>query len=198
MDEYETFLQRQNLHMSPLKALMREIDIDSMANLTNVAIVSRESSMLKNKERASDFCSVITAYRLMDIIFKLDQTDDSVLPPVHVRSRIGFTKTPVRPFIYFVYTVLIINQKFVPHFKDWTATVQKFRRNVSTRHKRIIPIDSTSNIRIRQLHALFQLHTDMGADKALFNMQLVAAQISFMLHYTSENIVKPVPLSIFQ
>ena len=81
------------------------------------------------------------------------------------------------------------------YFKDWTLTLQKFRRNFSTRQKRIFPINFTSDLRVKHLHALFHLHTDMSADKSLFNMQLAAAQISFMLQYTSEDIVRSFPFS---
>lgn len=58
------------------------------------------------------------------------------------------------------------------------------------REKNILPIDYTSDIRKKQLQALFQLHANMGADKGLFNLQLAAAHISFMLQYSSETIVR--------
>jgi hypothetical protein len=109
MDAYELFLQEQNLHMSPLKALMREADVDVMAGLTTQAISLRESSILKKKERASDFCSLITAYRLLDVISMLEETEDSVRPPVQVRSRFDFSKTPVRLVFKMFYVVLMIS-----------------------------------------------------------------------------------------
>jgi hypothetical protein len=53
--------------------------------------------------------------------------------------------------------------------------------------KQILPIDSASDLQMKQLHVLFQLHTGMAADKGLFNMQLAAVQILFMLQHTSED-----------
>jgi len=40
-----------------------------------------------------------------------------------------------------------------------------------------------------QLHALFKLDSGLAADRALFNLQLAATHISFMLSHSSE---KPV------
>ena len=37
-----------------------------------------------------------------------------------------------------------------------------------------------------QLHALFKLNSGLAADKALFNLQLAATYISFMLSHSSE------------
>lgn len=74
-------------------------------------------------------------------------------------------------------------------FKDWTLTVQKFCQNFSMHENKVLPISSTSDLRKKQLHALFHLHANIGADKGLFNMQLAAAQMSFMLQYSSETIV---------
>jgi hypothetical protein len=45
---------------------------------------------------------------------------------------------------------------------------------------------------MKQLHVLFQLHTSMAADKELFNMQLAAAQILFMLQHTSEDNIQSI------
>ena len=77
MDVYEIFLQEQSLHILPLKALVHEVDTDVMAGMMNHTISSRESTLLKKRERAIDFCSLLTAYRLLDIISMLDQTETS-------------------------------------------------------------------------------------------------------------------------
>jgi hypothetical protein len=109
MDAYEIFLQEQSLHMSPLKALMREADVDTMAGLTTQAISLRESSILKKRGRQSDFCSLITAYRLLDIISMLEKTGDSVRSPLQLKSRFDCSKSPVCVDVNSFYAVLIIS-----------------------------------------------------------------------------------------
>jgi hypothetical protein len=63
--------------------------------------------------------------------------------------------------------------------------------------KQILPIDSASDLQMKQLHVLFQLHTGMAADKGLFHMQLAAAQILFMLQHTSEDNIQSICSSHF-
>ena len=89
---------------------MREVDTDVMAGMTPNAISLRESSLLKKRERASDFCSLLTAYRLLDIISLLEATESSVRPPVQLRSKVDIPKNTVRLIVNFVHTVLIMNR----------------------------------------------------------------------------------------
>ena len=42
MDEFETFLENQTLHVSPLKALMREVDVDVMEGLIFIKAVGKK------------------------------------------------------------------------------------------------------------------------------------------------------------
>ena len=109
MDEFETFLENQTLHVSPLKALMREVDVDVMEGLTSNAILSRECSILRPIERASNFCSLITAYRLLDIISMLEQGQNSVRPPLQHRQKFDIPKNTVRLINTDFYTILIIS-----------------------------------------------------------------------------------------
>jgi len=48
---------------------------------------------------------------------------------------------------------------------------------------------STSHILTKQLHALFQLHSNINVNRGLVNMQLAATHMSFMLDKNSEEIV---------
>jgi hypothetical protein len=75
---------------------MREVDVDVMAGMKSNAISLQESSLLKKRERVSDFCSLISAYRLLDIISMLDKTNNLVEPPLQLRSKIDFPKNTVR------------------------------------------------------------------------------------------------------
>jgi hypothetical protein len=106
----EAFLQEQSLHVSPLKALMCEVDMDVMAGMKSNAISLRESSLLKKKKRASDFCSLLSAYRLLDIISMLDETYHSVQPPLQLRSKIDFPKNTVCLIVNFLHVILIMSR----------------------------------------------------------------------------------------
>lgn len=109
MDEYETFLQDQSLHFAPLKALMREVNADTMTGLTTNAISLRESSILKTRERASDFCSFITAYRMLDVISMLEQSEDSLQPPLQLRGKVQIPTNTVRLIVRLLYTFLTLS-----------------------------------------------------------------------------------------
>jgi len=80
----------------------------------------------------------------------------------------------------------------VAPLKDWTAVLQKFQHNLSAPTANENLAISSLDFPTQQLHALYDLHRNMGADKALFNMQLAATHISFMLHHNSEEIVSSV------
>ena len=65
---------------------------------------------------------------------------------------------------------MLILTKFCHNFITWNVT---------------LAVPSTDLLTL-QLHALFKLNSGLAADKALFNLQLVATHISFMLSHNSE------------
>lgn len=99
LDGYEAFLGSQTLHTSPLRAIMREVDVDAMAGMSTKAISNRESTMLRTREKASVFCSLLTAYRLLDVIAMLEENENSVRPPSQSKMTVDFSKHAVGVFI---------------------------------------------------------------------------------------------------
>lgn len=105
LEKYDLFLKSQSIHNSPLKALLRENNADTMSQMSTAAISERESSMLKSRQRANEFCSFLCAYRLLDIIVHGIATV-STRPPLHKKMGMNILKNEVRiklPFhtIYF-------------------------------------------------------------------------------------------------
>ena len=62
---------------------LRDTTCDRLSNLTDVDIVSLERKDLKSVSHASDVCSVFAAYRLLDIIYALENPDGPVRAPDH-------------------------------------------------------------------------------------------------------------------
>ena len=65
--------------------------------------------------------------------------------------------------------------------ENWTAIVHKFRHNFSNSKANLAMNITTSDLPTHQLHALFQLHSNMNVNKTLINLQLAATHISFMM-----------------
>lgn len=75
---------------------MRDISSDPMSEMSAIAISSRESSMLRSKEKANEFSSLLCAYRLLDVIASLAIEDDSTPPPAHKKMRMNLSNNKVR------------------------------------------------------------------------------------------------------
>ncbi|KAF8813075.1 hypothetical protein BYT27DRAFT_7207231 [Phlegmacium glaucopus] len=175
VDIYDAFLQKQNIHSSPLKAILRDVGSDTMVGLSSTAISKRETKILKTKEKSNELCSLLCAYRLLDVIASFEVTNQALTPPSHKKMSIDFTK----------------NAKALRVLEDWPLVLEKFRHNFSMRKKQT-PLDAAgTDLPTKHLHALFRLHSNMAADKSLFNMQLAVTHISFMLQYKSEDIRIP-------
>ena len=72
-----------------------------MADMSSTAISKREGSMLRSKEKANEFCSLLCGYRLLDVIVGLvAYSDKSTQPPVHNKMGINISKNDVR-ILYF-------------------------------------------------------------------------------------------------
>lgn len=73
----------------------------------------------------------------------------------------------------------------------------KFRHNFQARNDSQAVIVASPDLPTRQLHALFKLNSGLAADKALFNLQLAATHISFMLSHSSEEPVSNLAAFVF-
>jgi hypothetical protein len=51
--------------------------------------------MLRLKERANDFCSLLCAFRLLEVVGKLESPNDQRQTPVHKKMGLNFSKNEV-------------------------------------------------------------------------------------------------------
>lgn len=72
-----------------------------MSDMTTIAISNRESSMLRSKGKANEFCSFLSAYRLLDVIAHVIDLE-LPHPPVHKKMGINLAKSDVRNFWNFI------------------------------------------------------------------------------------------------
>jgi hypothetical protein len=98
LDSYDAFLKSQDANHFPLKTILRESQADGMDGLSNAQIVQQEAKLLKSKERTSLFCSLLSAYRLLDVVALLEPGGASLQVPVHHKIAMDFTKHAVRFF----------------------------------------------------------------------------------------------------
>ena len=76
---------------------------------------------------------------------------------------------------------------------DWTLVLKKFRQNF-TNSKSVSHIDAeteSSDLLAHQLQKLFELHSDLNANKTLINMQLAATHIAYMVQVQAKENVRP-------
>jgi hypothetical protein len=80
------------------------VNADPMSDMSSVAISKRETSMLKSRERSNDFCSLICAFRLLDVIMDLEMTQETSSKPLkHNQMGINLYNNEVRTFFLGVY-----------------------------------------------------------------------------------------------
>jgi len=78
---------------------LRDSQADAMDGLSNAQIVQREAKSLKSKEKASLLCSLLSAYRLLDVVALLEPQSASPLQvPVHHKILMDFAQHAVRFF----------------------------------------------------------------------------------------------------
>lgn len=107
LDNYESYLASQSIHNSQIKALLRDKDADSMSNMSNVAVSNREISILKSREKANEFCSLICAHRLLDaIICSAGVEDGSCVPPRHNQMGTNIASNDVRIYLHLCLFIL--------------------------------------------------------------------------------------------
>jgi predicted double-glycine peptidase len=68
---------------------MRDTACDRYANNTNAQIIFAEAQDLKSTNHALEVCSLLTAYRLFDVISNLDHPDHELTAPSHQRLHVG-------------------------------------------------------------------------------------------------------------
>jgi len=94
MQKFDSRLAITSPSNAYLRTAMRDIACDRYKNSTFDEIVSAESIDLKSTGHASDVCSLLTAYKLLDILYALEHPD-ALKAPVHQRLRVDFSSLKV-------------------------------------------------------------------------------------------------------
>jgi hypothetical protein len=80
-----------------------------MSDMTALAVSKRETSMLKSREKANDFCGLLCAFRLLDVSIGMEIIKDkSHLPPKHNQMGIDLPSNEVSSFFIFIFFAMII------------------------------------------------------------------------------------------
>jgi hypothetical protein len=87
-----------------LRTAMRDIACDRFLDSSFDHIVSTESIDLRSTGHASEVCSLLTAYRVLDIIYALEHPD-ALKAPVHQRLHVDFSSFKV--WILRIYSMLL-------------------------------------------------------------------------------------------
>jgi len=88
---------------------MRDVVCDRYTNNTDAEIMSAEmKAHHRSPDRASDICSLLTAYRLMDIMYKLDHPGDATSGPTHEHLQVDFSTIKVESYPFLCHIVLIV------------------------------------------------------------------------------------------
>lgn len=95
VDNYDAFVQDQSIHNSPLRAILRDISIDTMSGWSSDAIVKREASMIRPRDRVTEFSSLLTAYKLLDVVAGLEPTNALAPALLHKKMPGDFAKYKV-------------------------------------------------------------------------------------------------------
>jgi len=78
-----------------IKTGLRDRSSDHFSDISTAEIVSAEGQSLKSSNRASQVCSALTAYRLLDVMYKLEHPDDAIEAPQHHRLKVNYASFKV-------------------------------------------------------------------------------------------------------
>jgi len=91
LDKFDMNLATTSPIHAYVRTAMRDTTSDDRySHKTTAQIVSAESKDLKSSGHASDVCSLLTAYRLLDIIYALEHPDNAIKAPHHRRLKMDF------------------------------------------------------------------------------------------------------------
>ena len=97
LHKFDVKLARTSPTLAYLRTALRDHSCDRYIDKTKVQIVTAESKDLKSPNHASEVCSVLAAYRLVDVIHALEKPDDWVKAPHHERLEVDMSGYKVSP-----------------------------------------------------------------------------------------------------
>ena len=98
MDKYDDYIYHQSIHNAPMREILRDISLDTNQMMTGWsadAIAKRESTVIRSRDRSIELGSLLTIFKLFDIITTLESSGDSSNPPLHKKMQADFSKFKV-------------------------------------------------------------------------------------------------------
>ncbi|KIM35727.1 hypothetical protein M413DRAFT_32284 [Hebeloma cylindrosporum] len=168
LDKFDRTLASTSPTHAYLRTAMRDKACDRLSGKTVEEIVAFETRD-QSAGHASAVCSVFTAYRIFDIIYLLEKPNGALQAPVHQRLEVNFNE------------YLISKQ-----VGDWTSIASKFHDRFVARMRQTKSTATFTTFASRQVHALFHLDSTIKNNKQLFNLQLAATHLAFILDHDSD------------
>lgn len=160
-----------------------------MAGMSPSQIAEREASMIRSKERSKEICSLLTAFKLFDTIASVENMVSPLVPPIHPKIPGDFQKNIVRLCSHLVFLCANYGlQNKLHSLEDWTSILKKFRKH--NRRNQQTPGCPILNTHGQNLQALFNLQSGLAGTKSLYNLQLAATHLCFMLNHESTEMVR--------
>lgn len=101
LNKFDIKLATTSPTLAYVRTALRDVSCDRYINKTTRQIVTAETGdLMKSPNHASAVCSVLTAYRLLDIIYALDNPDDRMQAPHHEPLEVDFSSYKVSPSSY--------------------------------------------------------------------------------------------------
>ena len=138
-----------------------------MSELSAIEVSKRESSILRSKKRANEFCSFVCAHRLLDVLAYLKKEKDLLSPPIHKKMGIDLPKNDIRISSNFMLLSSHNKQKNLRTFANWTTTLKKFKRNYIVYNTDFNDIEEASNLPGDEQSGALHMFTSFLANFAL-------------------------------
>lgn len=96
LNKFDSKLAATSMTQAYVRSALRDISDDRYSQMTTAQIVAAERKDMKSTDHASAVCSVVTAYRLLDVIYALEKPDGLVkVPPQHEPLEVNFSSYKV-------------------------------------------------------------------------------------------------------
>ena len=97
MQAFDTTLALTSPTIAYVRTALRDSACDRYVDKTVEEIASVESREFRSVNHASQVCSLLTAYRLIDVIYGMEHPEDALCAPSHQRLQVDFKNFKVAP-----------------------------------------------------------------------------------------------------
>lgn len=97
LNRFDIKLAATSATQAYVRTALRHTSDDRYADKTPAQIVVAETNAMKSTNHGSAVCSVLTAYRLLDVIYALENPDGLVKAPRHRPLKVNSASSQVSP-----------------------------------------------------------------------------------------------------